>query len=78
MNTADIVSTIGVVCILLAFLGITFKILTQQHLIYWILNIVGGIGAAAGAYLLHSVPFIVLESIWAVSSVIGMVKLLKK
>ncbi len=77
MSQATLFSALGVSLILLGFLGSSFKFIAQQSLAYWLLNLGGGILATIGAALIGSVPFVVLEAVWTVASLIGLVKLLK-
>ena len=77
MSQATLFSALGVSLILIGFLGSSFKIIAQQSLAYWLLNLVGGALASIGAVLLASVPFVVLDSVWTVASVIGLAKHLK-
>lgn len=74
MSAANLFSAFGVSLLLLAFLGSSFNKISQNGLAYWLLNIVGGILATIGAALMQSVPFVILESVWTVTSVVGLVK----
>lgn len=78
MSLATLVSTIGVSLLLLAFIGSSSKIIAQQSLAYWLLNLVGGAMATVGAWLIGSVPFVVLEAVWTVASLVGLVKYIRK
>jgi hypothetical protein len=78
MSQATLFSALGVCLILLAFLGSSFNKIAQASLTYWLLNLAGGILATIGAALMDSVPFVVLEAVWTVASMVGLVKLLKK
>lgn len=77
MSQATLFSALGVSLILLAFIGSSFNKISQTSLVYWMLNLVGGIFATAGAALMASVPFVVLEAVWTLASVVGLVKWLK-
>lgn len=77
MSQATLFSAFGVSLILSAFLGSSFKKIGQASLVYWMLNLVGGILATIGAALMGSVPFVVLEAVWTVASMIGLVRCLK-
>lgn len=77
MSYTDIVSTIGVSLILLAFFLNTFKYLPNNSKLYFILNIVGGAFACYGSVLLNSLPFIILEGTWSVVALMGLIKSLK-
>ena len=78
MSQATLFSALGVSLILLAFLGSSFKKIAQDSLAYWLLNLGGGVLATIGAALMQSVPFVVLESVWTVASVVGLVKFFAK
>ena len=77
MSQATLFSAFGVSLILSAFLGSSFKKIGQTSLAYWLLNLVGGILATIGAALMGSVPFVVLEAVWTVASMIGLVRCLR-
>lgn len=74
MNTADISSGIGVFLILTAFSLNTFGILGREDRGYFVLNLIGGILASIGAWLIGSIPFLVLEVTWTVVALAGLAK----
>lgn len=78
MTYTDIISTIGVSLILLAFFLNTFKYISDNGKLYFILNIIGGAFACYGSVLLNSLPFIILEGTWSVVALIGLIKSLKQ
>jgi hypothetical protein len=78
MSYTDIVSTIGVSLILLAFFLNTFKYVSDNSKFYFILNIVGGAFACYGSVLLNSLPFIILEGTWSIVALVGLIKALKQ
>jgi len=78
MTYTDIISTIGVSLILLAFFLNTFKYLADNSKLYFVLNIIGGAFACYGSILLNSFPFIILEGTWSVVALIGLLKSLKQ
>ncbi len=78
MTYTDIISTIGVSLILLAFFLNTFKYISDNSKFYFILNIVGGAFACYGSVLLNSLPFIILEGTWSLVALIGLIKNLKQ
>ena len=77
MNTADLTSGIGVFFILAAFFLNTFGYLGRENRSYFVLNLVGGLLASVGAWLVGSVPFLILEATWSVVAAIGLVKSFK-
>lgn len=78
MTYTDIISTIGVSLILLAFFLNTFKYISDNSKLYFALNIIGGAFACYGSVLLNSLPFIILEGTWSIVALVGLVKSLKQ
>ena len=77
MNTADLISGAGVLLILTAFFLTTLDRMSTESRIYFVLNMAGGLLAAVGAWLVGSVPFLVMEVIWTVVAAIGLVRTYK-
>lgn len=69
---SDILGTIGVFLILLAYFLSVFKKITQDHKIYILMNLFGGIMACISSVLLKSVPFTILEGTWAIVSLLAL------
>ena len=78
MSYTDIVSTVGVSLILLAFFLNAFKYVGNNSQLYFILNIIGGAFACYGSVLLNSLPFIILEGTWSVVALVALIKSLKQ
>ena len=78
MTYTDLISTIGVSLILLAFFLNTFKYIPDNGKLYFALNIIGGAFACYGSVLLGSLPFIILESTWSIVALVGLIKVLSK
>lgn len=74
MAFADIITTAGVSLILLAFLLLNIKKVRPTDKIYHILNMLGAGLACYGAVLINSIPFVVLESIWAAVAIYGLIR----
>jgi len=60
------IGIIGMILILAAFIGDLFKKITEDFVIYNIINIAGALALAYYAYTLNSWPFLILELIWAI------------
>ncbi len=60
------IGVIGMALILSAFIGDLFKKITEDFAVYNIMNIAGALALAYYAYTLNSLPFLVLELIWAI------------
>ncbi len=77
MNLADIIGSIGVVILLIAFFLNLFGYLEKNNVWYSLLNIAGAALAGVASYLIPYWPFFVLEIIWTVVSIFGLIKALK-
>ncbi|MGC4041041.1 MAG: hypothetical protein QM710_09735 [Flavobacterium sp.] len=78
MSTSDIIGTIGVSLILIAYFLNIFSLIKKDGAFFYVLNIFGGAIACFSSYLIAFWPFVVLEGIWAVISVVGLFKNIKK
>jgi CHASE2 domain-containing sensor protein len=74
---SNLITSLGVFFILVAFFGNTANKLPKNKLYFW-LNIIGSILAGYGAYLVQLWPTVILEIIWTTVSVVEIVKLYKK
>ena len=74
MNTNDWIGTLGVGIILLAFYLNTKNIIQSNGLPYLILNTAGGALACTASILIDYKPFIILEGIWTLISIWGIIK----
>lgn len=66
INLTLTIGVIGMILILAAFIGDLFKKITEDTMIYNIMNIVGALALAYYAYTINSVPFLILQLVWAV------------
>lgn len=78
MNYNDIIGTIGVGIILIAYFLNIFSLITKDGKLYFALNILGATIACYASILIHYMPFIILEATWALVSIMGFIKILKK
>lgn len=74
MSYNDIIGTIGVGLILLAYFCNTFGWINGRSKLFFLLNIVGAGLACYVSWLIHYWPFVILEGTWLVVSVIGLFK----
>jgi hypothetical protein len=70
MSTGELLGTIGVTMLLLAFALNLVKKMESNSLPYLLLNIVGAALAGLSSYLISFWPFVVLEGVWTISSVV--------
>jgi len=78
MPLADLVSGLGVLLILIPFFMTTLSWMSDKSMIYFLLNLFGGLLAFWGSILVKSVPFAVLEGTWTLVAFFGLVKSLRK
>ncbi len=69
------VGAVGVGLLLLAYLLNLIKRISQDSKLYAILNIVGAGLACYSSYLISFVPFVVLEGVWFVVSLVALIRL---
>ncbi|MCU0754802.1 MAG: hypothetical protein MUE46_06720 [Xanthomonadales bacterium] len=74
MSTADLYATIGVSFLLLAFVLDVFDWTADDSDLFLVLNAVGASLAGFGAWLAAFWPFVVLEGIWALVSIVGLIR----
>lgn len=74
----DIIGTIGVGIILIAYFLNIFSLIPKDGKLYFLLNIVGASIACYASILINYMPFIILEATWAFVSVMALLKTFKK
>ncbi|MCB9081793.1 MAG: hypothetical protein H6555_08795 [Lewinellaceae bacterium] len=75
MNYNDTIGTLGVGIILLAYFLNVFALIPKEGKVYFLLNILGAGIACYASILIHFMPFIILEAVWCVVSLAGLLKL---
>jgi hypothetical protein len=65
MRTPDILASIGVIVLLIAFLLNLYKRLPAQSAVYKLLNLIGAGICCFSSYLIAFYPFVALEGVWA-------------
>ena len=75
MSYNDWIGTIGVGLVLLAYFLNTIKAIPENGKLFFILNVVGGALSCYAAVLIDFIPFVVLEAIWTVVSIYGLMKI---
>jgi hypothetical protein len=74
LQIPDVINTIGVSLILMAFFLLTIRKISSTSLSYHILNMTGAGLACYGSWLIDAVPFMVLEGIWALVACMGLIR----
>lgn len=78
MTFSEIIGAIGVTILLGAYLMNVLKWTSPDKWLYCFLNFLGAALAGYSSWLIEFVPFVILESVWALVSLISLIKALKK
>ena len=77
-NWSDLIGSLGVTLLLVAFLLNLRGSLSRDGLPYILLNIIGAGLACLASWLIHYIPFVVLEGTWTLVSLFALVNYFKK
>ena len=73
----DLIGTIGVAIILLAYFLNTASIIERNGRLFYVLNIIGAALATYASYLINYWPFVILEATWTLVSIYGLMRVMK-
>jgi hypothetical protein len=74
MKTPDIIASVGVTILLIAFfLNLTGKMAAKSYA-YTLMNFIGAAICGFSSYLIKFYPFVILESIWATVALVSLFK----
>jgi hypothetical protein len=76
MTTADLIGTIGVTILLLAFLLSLLKKLNQDSPTYSLLNMIGAGLACYASWMIDYLPFVFLEGTWCLVAAVALLRTL--
>ena len=74
MKTSDIIASLGVIILLIAFVLNLYKKVPAESRTYTLLNFVGAATCGYASYMISFYPFVVLEGIWATFALISFFK----
>lgn len=74
MNLIDWIGFLGVFQILLAYVLQVLGKLKAEDLVFILLNFIGASLACLASILMKYVPFIILEAVWALVSLVSLIK----
>jgi hypothetical protein len=77
MEFNEFIGTIGVGLILVAYFCNIFKIIPTNGRSFFAVNIIGAGLACYASVLINYWPFVILEGIWTLVSIIGLIKTLR-
>ncbi len=75
MEMQDWLGALGVGLILLAYFLSIFSFIEKEGSLFFLLNIVGSALACIASVLIQYIPFVVLEGVWFLVSVLGFMRL---
>jgi len=74
VDTSELIGSLGVGLILIAFILNLAGIMDRVTRSYLVLNLVGASLALLASALIEFYPFVVLESVWALAALIGLLR----
>lgn len=74
MDLSSWIGTLGVTLLLIAFALNISKKLEATSKIYLVMNITGAALAGISSYMIEFWPFVVLESVWVIATLIALLK----
>lgn len=77
MHYNDVIGSIGVGLILLAFFLNTTRFIKNNGRLYYVMNIFGAALACYASILIAYWPFVILEGAWTLVSIYGLMKAMK-
>ena len=74
MKISDIIASLGVIILLIAFLLNLYKKLSADSKTYALLNFLGAGICGFASFMIRFYPFVILESIWAFVALVSLFK----
>lgn len=78
MSSGEYFGTIGVALILLAYFFSVFNLIQREGRLFFIMNMLGAGLACYASYLIVYWPFVLLEGMWVVVSILGLTRYSRK
>jgi hypothetical protein len=77
MSSGEWIGTLGVSVLLIAFALNLLKKLEANSGLYLLMNVLGGSLACVSSLMIQFWPFVVLEGVWAISSLVMLLRINK-
>ena len=74
MKLSDIIASIGVIILLIAFLLNLYGKLSAENKIYGLLNLIGAGICCFASWMVSFYPFVILEGVWAFVALVSLFK----
>ncbi len=78
LSLSDWIGSAGVAILLLAFLLNLLNKISKDGLSYIVMNIAGAGLACVASWLIHYLPFVILEGVWMIVSMIALINYFRK
>ncbi|MFN8406295.1 MAG: hypothetical protein U0X71_02315 [Sphingobacteriaceae bacterium] len=72
MKLSDVIASVGVTLLLIAFFLNLRKILSTDSVAYSVLNIVGAGLCGLSSYMISFYPFVILEGVWVSVAIVSL------
>jgi len=72
MKVSDVLASVGVIILLIAFLLNLYKKLPSESKIYSVMNFIGAGICCFSSYLIRFYPFVVLEGVWGLFALVSL------
>jgi hypothetical protein len=74
MKVSDIIASIGVIILLIAFLLNLYRKLPSESKTYSLLNLIGAGICCFASWMVSFYPFVILEGVWAFVALVSLFK----
>lgn len=74
MTVSDIIGTLGVSILLIAFVLNQRRTISEHSRAFLVMNMVGAVLCGYSAWLVSFMPFVVLEAVWALFAAWGLLR----
>lgn len=78
MALSDIIATVGVTLLLIAFFLQSLKIIKAESISYGLLNFFGAAITGYASWLISFMPFVILEVVWSLVALYGLARIFFK
>jgi len=74
MKMSDVIASMGVIILLVAFLFNLYKLMSASSKTYSVMNFVGAGLCCYASWMVRFYPFIILEGVWAFVALVSLFK----
>ena len=74
MDFSTVIGSFGVALLLIAFFLNLFKFISEDNALYMLLNIAGAGISCYASWLIHFIPFVILEAIWSIVALAALIR----